>query len=67
MSGFTITKDPGKYLGVPILHQRITKHTYSYLIENMHQKLASWKAKSLSLEGRITLCKSFLATVHLLK
>jgi hypothetical protein len=41
MSGFTIIEDPGKYLGVLILHQRITKHVYSYLNENMHKKLAS--------------------------
>ena len=33
-SGFQITKDMGKYLGVPLLHQKVTKNTYSYLIEN---------------------------------
>jgi len=27
-SGFSISNDPGNYLGVPLLHQRIAKHTY---------------------------------------
>lgn len=39
--------------------------TYAYIIESMHQKLASWKSKNLSLAGRITLCKTVLAAVPL--
>lgn len=27
-NGFSTTIDPRKYLGVPLLHQRIAKHTY---------------------------------------
>lgn len=41
------------------------KYTYSYIIEKMPQRLANWKAKILSLAGRITLCKSVLAMVPL--
>jgi len=54
----TQTRDFRKYLGVPVLHRRITEQTYNYIIESMQQKLATWKAKNLSLAGRITLCKS---------
>ena len=64
-SGFTVTKDPGKYLGVPLLLQRVTKQTYSYISERTKQKLASWKSKNLSLAGRITLCKPILSAVPL--
>ena len=64
-SGFIVTQDLGKYLGVPLLHQRITKQTYGYIIESLHKKLATWKSKQLSFVGRITLCKSILATVPL--
>lgn len=64
-SGFAVTQDLGKYLGVPLLHQCITKQTYGYIIETLHQKLATWKSKQMSLAGRITLCKSILATVPL--
>lgn len=64
-SGFMVTKDLGKYLGVPLLHQRITKQTYSYLLEKLQQKLTGWKAKNLSLARRITLCKAVLSTIPL--
>jgi hypothetical protein len=30
-------KDHGKYLGVPLLHQKITKRTYNYVIENLYK------------------------------
>jgi hypothetical protein len=32
---FKTTKDLGKYLGVPLLHQRVTKQTYKYIIKNL--------------------------------
>ena len=63
--GFGITHDLGKYLRVPLLHQRITKQTYGYIIESLHQKLVTWKSNQLSRTSRITLCKSVLATVPL--
>lgn len=53
----------GKYLGVPLLHSRVTADTYKYLVERTQSKLASWKAKSLSLAGRITLAKSVLNAI----
>ena len=64
-SGFQVTNDMEKYLGVPLLHQRVTKQTYSYLVENMQQRLAGWKANNLSLAGKITLYKTVLATIPL--
>ncbi|KAH1131230.1 hypothetical protein J1N35_002608 [Gossypium stocksii] len=51
------------YLGVPLLHKRVTKATFQYFISNMRQKLAGWKAKTLSLAGRITLAKAVLAAI----
>lgn len=48
-----------------MLHQRVTKETYGYLLENMQKRLAGWKASNLSLAGRITLCKAVLATIPL--
>jgi len=55
ISGLAVTKDFGKYLGVPVLHQRITKQTYRFIIESVQQKLATRKAENLSLAGRIAL------------
>ena len=64
-SGFQVTNDLGRYLGVPLLHKRVTKQTYGYLVENMQKRLAGWKASHLSLTGKITLCKAGLATIPL--
>lgn len=62
---FSITEELGKYLVIPLLHQRIAKHIYSYLFENMHQKLASQNTNNLSLARRITFCKSVLSMIPL--
>lgn len=53
--GFTTTKDLGNYLGMPLLHKRISKQTYQSLIDRVQQRLSGWTAKHLSLSGRITL------------
>ena len=34
-NGFKVSKDSGKYLGVPLLHQRVAKQIYSYLLESL--------------------------------
>ncbi|KAK5813516.1 hypothetical protein PVK06_028967 [Gossypium arboreum] len=53
----------GSISRVHLLHKRVTSETYRYVIDRMRQKLLGWKAKSLSLSGRITLAKSVLATI----
>lgn len=55
--GFSFVDDLGKYLGVLLLHRRVTKSTVQYIISNMRQKLAGWKAKTLSLADRLNLQK----------
>lgn len=65
ISGLKTTKDLGKYLGVPLLHQRDTKKTSNYIIENLQSKLARWKSNNLSLVWKITLCKAMLSKVPL--
>ncbi|CAL1388618.1 unnamed protein product [Linum trigynum] len=53
--GFAMTQDLCRYLGVPVLHGRVKKQTYQYLLDRVDQRLAGWKAESLSLAGRVTL------------
>lgn len=60
---FKRTEQLGKYLGVPILHGRVTRDTYRYLEERVSRKLMGWKANSFSLAGRITLAQSVLSTI----
>ncbi|KAK0580349.1 hypothetical protein LWI29_000920 [Acer saccharum] len=56
--GSPITSNLGNYLGVPLIHSRITKSTYKEILEKSQQRLASWKSASLSFAGRCTLIKA---------
>lgn len=53
--GSSLTNDLGKYLDVPLIHSRITKSTYSEIIDKVHGRLAGWKCKTLSMAGRLTI------------
>ncbi|KAF7844636.1 putative RNA-directed DNA polymerase [Senna tora] len=59
----TSTHDLGKYLGVPIIHGRRTKHTYSFIVDKVQNRLSSWKSSSLSLAGRVTLVQSVTSAI----
>ncbi|KAI5323392.1 hypothetical protein L3X38_032464 [Prunus dulcis] len=48
---------------MPLLHSRIGKHTYSSLVDKVHNRLASWKSKLLSLAGRATLIQAVTASI----
>ncbi|XP_038999129.1 uncharacterized protein LOC120124546 [Hibiscus syriacus] len=51
------TLDLKKYLGVPLIHGRITKATYSELVDKVHLRLNGWKMRHLSMAGRATLVR----------
>ncbi|KAK0605740.1 hypothetical protein LWI29_030217 [Acer saccharum] len=61
--GSPITNDLGNYLGVPLIHGRITKGTYAEIVEKTHKRLASWKSASLSFVGRCTLIKAVTSAI----
>ncbi|KAG8381208.1 hypothetical protein BUALT_Bualt06G0098300 [Buddleja alternifolia] len=61
--GFGCTENLGKYLGVPIIHERVSPGTYRDLIDRVQARLSSWKAKLLNFAGRITLVKSVMAAL----
>ncbi|CAN1137059.1 Putative ribonuclease H protein At1g65750 [Linum perenne] len=61
--GFPLTLNLGRYLGVPILHDRTSTQTYQDIIDKISKKLTGWKVKSLSLAGRVTLAQSVLAAI----
>jgi hypothetical protein len=62
-SGLKETTQLGKYLGVPALGKSLRVHDFQYLVENVKARLAGWKAKQLSLAGRITLAKSVIQVI----
>ncbi|QHO24697.1 uncharacterized protein DS421_12g374480 [Arachis hypogaea] len=44
-----LTKNLGKYFGVPLMHERCNKQQFQFIIDKMTNKLSSWNMKSLSL------------------
>ncbi|KAA3466099.1 reverse transcriptase [Gossypium australe] len=63
MLDFQHVHDLDHYLGVPLIHQRITKSTLNFVIERVRKKLSSWKAKKLSFVGRVTLVQSVFLSI----
>jgi hypothetical protein len=52
-----------KYLGVLILVNGRDKRAFDFVIEKIRDKLAGWKARTLSLAGRCTLIQSVTTTI----
>lgn len=46
-----------------LIHDRINKRTYSYLVDQVASNLTAWKSKSLSLAGRVTLIKAVTSSI----
>lgn len=60
MAGFQVTDDLGKYLGVPIIHERVSRRSFQFIMEKVNKRLSNWKANTLSFAGRLTLTKSII-------
>ncbi|XP_058771248.1 uncharacterized protein LOC131644704 [Vicia villosa] len=63
ISGFRETTALGKYLGVPFTGKAPRRKDVEFVNDQVKAKLAKWKAKQLSLAGRITLAKSVLEAI----
>ena len=61
--GMQQTDDFGRYLGVPTIIGRATKGMFQHVITRVENRLAGWKAKYLSLAGRVTLIKSTITAI----
>lgn len=53
-----MTNDLEKYLGVPILHEKVNRRSFQFILDKVDQRLSNWKVKTLSFAGRLTLTKS---------
>ena len=49
------TSNLGKCLGVPLLYEKCKVQDFQFIVDHMNQRLSGWKARTLSLVGRITL------------
>ncbi|GLT28935.1 hypothetical protein SLA2020_038370 [Shorea laevis] len=54
---------PFTYLGMPIGNAMVRRKAWVPVIENFNKKLAVWKAKCLSIGGRVTLLRSVLSAL----
>lgn len=61
--GIERTSNLGMYLGVPLLYSRMTKDNFKFLVDKVRKRLSSWKSKTLSLAGRISLMQSCLLSL----
>lgn len=62
--GSPLIENLGKYLGMPLLHSRVTKVTYNGLLEKVQSRLAASNRKCLSLAGRATLIQAVTSSIH---
>ncbi|KAA3479951.1 Retrovirus-related Pol polyprotein LINE-1 [Gossypium australe] len=62
--GFQEVQNLGTYLGVPLLHEKVTKSTLNFVVDKIRRKLQSWDARKLSFAGRVTLAQSVLLSIH---
>ena len=60
---FTPTSNLGKYLGMPIIHDKVSSSTYNFVLEKMETRLSNWKVNMLSFAARQTLVSSVLSAM----
>ncbi|KAL6140699.1 hypothetical protein ACLB2K_058995 [Fragaria x ananassa] len=61
--GSPITEDLGVYLGMSLIHSRVSAATYANLVDKVQTRLASWKSKTLNMAGRLTLIQSVSSSI----
>ncbi|CAL8176297.1 unnamed protein product [Prunus armeniaca] len=61
--GSSLSDNLGKYLGVPLIHTRVTKDTYQDIIDKVQKRLSSWKSHTLSMAGWLTLLQSVTSAI----
>ncbi|KAK9195305.1 hypothetical protein WN943_003425 [Citrus x changshan-huyou] len=60
LSGFSTSKNLGKYLGMPLLHGRVTNKTYQEILDRVDKQLSGWNVKHLSFVGRLTFTQAVI-------
>ena len=61
--GIQATTNIGNYLGFPVKHRGVPRNRMNFIVEKVMSKLAGWKARFLSFEGRAVLVKSVMSTI----
>lgn len=59
-----LTKNLGKYLGMPFILRKEFSSTYNYILDRVYSKLAGWKSRTLSFVGWMILIKSVTSSLQ---
>ncbi|KAK9288380.1 hypothetical protein L1049_016835 [Liquidambar formosana] len=58
-----LTTDLGKYLGVPLIHSRVSKETYFYVLDKVQNRLSTWNGGSSVWLEELSLVQSVTSTI----
>ena len=61
--GMKVTNDLGRYMGVPIIHGKIQRGTYAYILDKMKSRISDWACKRLSMASRLVLNQLVLSYI----
>lgn len=59
--GFQVTDNLGNFS----IHKRVGLNTFKFVIDKMNQRLSTWRAKTFSFAGRVTLTKSVVQAMSI--
>lgn len=62
--GIAATEDLGMDLGAPLIHKKLSKKSFTFILDKMRKKLSGWKSNSLSFTGRVTLAQASLSNIQ---
>ncbi|KAK1275589.1 hypothetical protein QJS04_geneDACA012807 [Acorus gramineus] len=63
--GCPVGSFPTKYLGLPLVKGRLTKESWTPLVEHFEKRLSGWKGRFLSWGGRLTMLQAVLTNLPL--
>ncbi|KAI5653152.1 hypothetical protein M9H77_30339 [Catharanthus roseus] len=57
------TADLGKYFGIPLLHTRVNKSTFSHVVGKVTQRLSGWKTRIMSQTAKSILIQTTTSAI----
>ncbi|KAF7838223.1 ribonuclease H [Senna tora] len=63
ITNFSPTDDLERYLGMPLLHGRMSRSKFLFILDKVKARLSGWKRNCLSLAGRTTLARSVISSM----
>lgn len=61
--GIQLTQNLGKYLGISLLHSRVSESHFNSTVERVQSKLTVWVNDALNLAGHTTMIQSVTSTI----